>query len=117
MNMKKQKWPEKYQDGHDIEKEESSLYHATNEAQLESIEHKGVCASRTALGMEGISLFTLLQPEAYDWGWTPLQRFAGHVLHIKVPASAYKTDLKPVSTLQQRPQSAGTSLMLSLIHI
>ena len=78
------------------------MYHATNEALLESVEHKGVCASCHSHGTEGLWLSSLLTPWLYNWAWTPLQYFAGHVLHIKMPMSAASTYLADGTSLLQQ---------------
>ena len=61
----------------------------------------GLCAGYAD---EGLWLFSLLTPSSFDPGW--LQ--GRHVLHVKVPASAWKTDVNSRTTLLRR-QNAGRS--------
>lgn len=76
-----------YQDGTPVVEDELSFYHGTNEGLYNSILAKGVCASIPSHSAEGLWVFSLLSPESYDWGMSSLQYFAGHVLHLKIPAS------------------------------
>ena len=85
------------------------MYHATNEAFVPSVEHTGVCASAGSHGTEGLWLLSLLTPFLYNWAWTPLQHFAGHVLHIKIPRSAATTYVGDKTLLQQNRRLKGGS--------
>ena len=85
MSVKKRE-PGIYQDGTPIVEDEFSFYHGTNEGLVSSILTKGVCASIPSHKAEGLWVFSLLTPQAYDWGMSPFQFFGGLVLHLKIPA-------------------------------
>ena len=85
MSVKKRE-PGIYQDGTPIVEDEFSFYHGTNEGLVSSILTKGVCASIPSHDAEGLWVFSLLTPQAYDWGTSPFQFFGGLVLHLKIPA-------------------------------
>jgi hypothetical protein len=98
-----------YQDGTPLVEDELDFYHATNEGLISSILVKGVCASIPSHGKEGLWVFSLLCPEAYDWGMSPLQYFGGHVLHLKIPARLQADDGSYILMQNDRIRGASTT--------
>ena len=120
MRVKKKREPNQYQDGAPVEDQELSFFHATDEALVHSVLDKGLYASHAAHGVEGLWMFSLLTPWAFDWGWEPLQYFGGVVLHVKVPASACRTYTESGTTLLQQNRhirgKSGTGHLRFVLH-
>jgi hypothetical protein len=98
-----------YQDGTPLVEDELDFYHATNEGLISSILVKGVCASIPSHAVEGLWIFSLLSPETYDWGMSPLQYFGGHVLHLKIPARLQADDGSYILMQNDRIRGASTA--------
>ena len=101
MRVEKKRNPNQYQDGTPLEEQELSFFHATDAEHVHSVLDSGLRAGYGPHEVEGLGLCSLLTPVAFGWGWKHLEGGGQgeHVLHVKVPASAWKTDVNSGTTL------------------
>ena len=73
-----------YQDGTPIVENEVQGFHGTRSSILPTILMQGLRSSKRSHGVTGVWI-TTQRDFCYEWGFTPLELFAGAAVHVACP--------------------------------